>query len=99
LNRNKAAATSAVVVADNELEESVKVVYLDNCCQVNASIKAIFGAGVCVKLDVFHWLKRWNDIMYDSKAAHAGIFQGLMSRAVFNAEADEFERAKEKLLL
>jgi hypothetical protein len=98
LNRNKAAAASPVIVADELLEESVTVVYLDNCCQVCASVKSIFGAGVLVKLDVFHWLKRWNDIMYDAKSALAGLFRALMSRAVFNVQVDEFDRAREKLL-
>jgi hypothetical protein len=96
LNRNNAAALSHAIVADHLLDQSVKVVYVDNCCQVNETVKSIF-LGVLVKLDVFHWLKRWNDIILDPKSAHAGIFRALMSRAVFNVEADEFERAKMKV--
>lgn len=96
LNRNKAAAEGHVIVADDQLPEAVKVVYVDNCCQVRRSINRIF-IDALVKLDVFHWLKRWNDIIYDAKSSHAGIFRALMSRAVFNVEAQEFARAKEKV--
>jgi hypothetical protein len=96
LNRNNAASISPIVLPDTQLDEAVKVIYVDNCCQVSESLKGIF-PGVLIKLDVFHWLKRWNDIMFDPKSAHAGIFRGLMSRAIFNVEADEYERAKEKV--
>lgn len=96
LNRNRAASISPVVVADDDLEESVKVIYVDNCCQVRQSVVLLF-PGVLVKLDVFHWLKRWNDIIMDAGSAHAGIFRALMSRAIFNVESSEFERAKDKV--
>jgi hypothetical protein len=96
LNRNKAASNGNVVVADEHLPESVKVVYVDNCCQVRRSLQSVFG-DVLVKLDVFHWLKRWNAIVFDAKSSHAGVFRGLMSRAVFNVESEEFSRAKTKV--
>jgi hypothetical protein len=63
---------------------------------VNTTVLGIF-SGVLVKLDVFHWLKNWNDIVMDPKTAHAGIFRALMSRACFNVEAGEFDRAKANL--
>jgi hypothetical protein len=50
-----------------------------------------------VKLDPFHWLKRWNDLLVDPKSAQAGIFRGLMSRALFNITPHEYERAKQKM--
>jgi hypothetical protein len=63
---------------------------------VNTTVLGIF-SGVLVKLDVFHWLKNWNDIVMDPNTAHAGIFRALMSRACFNVEAGEFDRAKANL--
>jgi hypothetical protein len=96
LNRNMAASKSNVIVPDNQLDESVKVIYVHNCCQVKQSLQGIF-PNVLVKLNVFHWLKRWNDIVFDAKSANAGIFRALMSRALFNVESKEFARAKAKV--
>jgi hypothetical protein len=54
LNRNAFAASNpaATLPPDKELPESVKVVYVDNCCSVSATLKAIF-PGVLIKLDVY----------------------------------------------
>ncbi|MGL5934273.1 MAG: hypothetical protein ACRCZI_01470 [Cetobacterium sp.] len=96
LNRNKAAAEGNIIVTDDQLPEAVKVVYVDNCCQVRRSINNIFFEAL-VKLDSFHWLKRWNPIVFDPKSAHAGILRALLTSALHNVDAVEFARAKAKL--
>jgi hypothetical protein len=80
----------------DESAEAVVVLYVDNCCQVSRIVSEIF-PGVAIKLDPFHWLKRWSDVLVDPNSAQAGIFRGLMSRALFVIEPGEFDRAKEKL--
>jgi hypothetical protein len=72
------------------------VVYVDNCCNVKNIVRRIF-PNVVVKLDPFHWLKRWNELLVDSSSAQAGIFRALMSRGLFNVEPSEFNRAKDKV--
>jgi hypothetical protein len=71
---------------------------VDNCCNVRNILSRCFpGAKDNIKLDAFHWLKRWNDIMDSPASAPAGIYRGLMSRALFNVEPYEFQRAKAHL--
>jgi hypothetical protein len=76
-------------------EEAVKVIYVDHCCGVYRTLQSIF-PGVVVKLDPFHWLKRWNVILVDPSTAHTGIFRQkiMMSRAIFSVEVGEFNDAK-----
>ena len=75
----------------------MKVVYVDNCCNVCRVLQRCF-PGALVKLDAFHWLKRWADILFDAKSGHAGVFRALMSKALFTCGADEFEDAKSRLV-
>jgi hypothetical protein len=75
-------------------EEEVKCIYVDNCCGVTCILLQIFpGASGNIKLDAFHWLKRWNVCMSDPLSAQGGIFRALMSRALFNVEPTEYEDA------
>jgi hypothetical protein len=97
LNRNKALSAGCLAAGTTNNPESVKVVYVDNCCNVCNTIKACY-PGADVKLDAFHWLKRWNDILCEPTSVQGGIFRALMSRAIFNVEASEFKRAKEHLV-
>jgi hypothetical protein len=76
--------------------QSVKVVYVDNCCSVHRILERCF-PGAMLKLDAFHWLKRWNDLLANPTTHHGGIFRGLMSRALFNVEPAEYDRAKHYL--
>jgi hypothetical protein len=89
---------SALDLTDfNNEEQAVKVVYADNCCNCRNILHGIFPACL-VKLDPFHWLKQWNDLLVDPKLARAGIFRGLMSLVLFNITPHEqYERAKEKM--
>jgi hypothetical protein len=74
-------------------DPAVKVIYVDNCCQVYQLLKGVF-PGARVLLDAFHWLKRWNECLHKPSSSQAGIFSALMSRAIFHVEPAEFERAK-----
>jgi hypothetical protein len=77
-------------------EQAVKCIYVDNCCSVCHMIRHCF-PGSLIKLDCFHWIKRWTDIMSDPKSAEAGVFRALMSRALFNVDPTEFRDAKQRL--
>jgi hypothetical protein len=80
-----------------DLEEVVKCIYVDNCCGVSRTLEEIFpGAIGIIKLDAFHWLKRWNECLNDPLSAQAGIFRALMSRALFNVEPTEYEEAAKR---
>jgi hypothetical protein len=50
-----------------------------------------------VKLDIFHWLQRWNPILNSPQSVEAGIFRALMSRAVLVASQVEYHRVHDKL--
>ena len=78
------------------LGSTVKVIYVDNCCGVCTVLKRHFPQAQ-VKLDAFHWLKRWDDMLCEPTSPHAGVFRGLMSRALFNITPGEYERAKDVL--
>jgi hypothetical protein len=80
----------------SEDTEAVKVVYVDNCCTVHRVLKEIF-PNVVVKLDAFHWLKRWNDVLQEPTSSLGGIFRALMSRALFNVEPGEYKDARARV--
>jgi hypothetical protein len=94
---NSNLALSKGINNSNRLENAVKVVYVDNCCSVCNVTKRCF-PGTLVKLDAFHWLKRWNKLLHDPQAGQAGVFCALMSRALFTCGPDEFANAKERLM-
>jgi hypothetical protein len=77
--------------------QSVKVIYVDNCCQVKNIVRRCFPSSI-IKLDVFHWLKRWNNILVEPSSAQGGIFRGLMCRALFNIEPTEYSAAKQRVI-
>jgi hypothetical protein len=77
--------------------QAVKVVYVDNCCQVKNIVGRCFPNAI-IKLDVFHWLKRWNKILVEPSSAQGGVFRGLMCRALFNIEPTEYAAAKERVI-
>jgi hypothetical protein len=72
------------------------VIYVDNCCIVRDKILEAWPDAI-VKLDIFHWLKRWNQILRKPQSVDAGVFHALMSRAVLIAEFNEFNRVKAQL--
>jgi hypothetical protein len=96
LNNNLSAVKSWCKPCGPE-EQAVKVVYVDNCCTVRGCVRRCF-PGAMVKLDAFHWLKRWNDILVEPTKEMGGIFRAMMSRALFNITPDEYEAAKTKLV-
>jgi hypothetical protein len=74
---------------------TVKVIYVDNPKTVERKIKLIFPT-VQVKVDPFHWMKLWNDIMADCNSESSAIFRNALSRAVFQCAADEWIEAERK---
>lgn len=78
--------------------DQLKVIYVDNCCDVRAKLQAIFGPNVLVKLDIYHWQARWDAIILDKDGERYAVFRGLMSRAVLEVAPAEFEEKKNVLL-
>ena len=73
------------------------IIYVDNCCNVRAKLQTIFGSHVLICLDIFHWLKRWDDIVADKKSERYPVFRSLLSRCVLQASVAEY-REKSELL-
>ena len=73
--------------------KEVHVIYVDNCCSVRQKLLSIFPNAV-VKLDPFHYMKRWDAVLYDPNSEEAAIFRGLMRRAKFIVNNDEFQRTE-----
>lgn len=46
----------------SNMAQAVKVIYIDNCCTIGDSLVEIF-PGAKVKLDVFHFLQRWDECL------------------------------------
>jgi len=47
-----------------------------------------------VKLDVFHWFMRWDDILLNKSSKEASFFRHLMRRAIFVVEDAEHARVR-----
>jgi hypothetical protein len=75
----------------------MKVVYVDNCCQVQNTLRNIFGHYVYILLNIWHRLKHWNLILREPTKAQAGTFRAIMSCSVFMIEKLEWNHAKAKL--
>jgi hypothetical protein len=73
--------------------KEVRVIYVDNCCTVRQKLLLIFPNAV-IKLDPFHWMRRWDPVLVDPNSEEAAIFRGLLRRAMFIVDSDEFARAK-----
>jgi hypothetical protein len=73
--------------------KDVVVVYVDNCCNVRQKLLAIFPTAV-IKLDPFHWMRRWDAVLFDPNSEEAAIFRGLLRRSMFIVDNVEFARAK-----
>lgn len=76
---------------NKRLRTTTKVAYVDNCCNVSNKMQEIV-PGILAKLDVFHWQKRWDVILYDLKGEKTTIFCALMRRAVFLVKVHECQR-------
>jgi len=74
--------------------DTLKVIYVDNCCNVRAKLQEIFGNDVLVCLDIFHWLQRWEDCIRDRHSERYAVFRALMSRAVLQASPEEYSEQK-----
>ena len=74
-------------------EQSIKVIWVDNYCTVRAIVRRCF-PGAVVKLDLFHWIKRWNDLLDNATGPMAGIVRALLHRATQCVEPSEYEAKK-----
>jgi len=72
----KAESERATKEGRNPVKEpvGVAVLHVDNCCKVRRSLKSTFGDDIFVLLDEFHWQKRWDDILFDTKSPEAATF-------------------------
>lgn len=77
--------------------DTLKVIYVDNYCQVRAKLQAIFGTHVLICLDIYHWLARWDECIQDKKSPRYRVFKSLMSRAVLQASEPEYKAKKTEL--
>jgi hypothetical protein len=55
--------------------EPPRLCYVDNCCQVRAKLQEIFGESFLVKLDCFHWCKRWDAVLFDTTVRRQLFFE------------------------
>ena len=76
--------------------KTVTVIWVDNCCTMRDKLKEIFPEAE-IKLDIFHWTKRWDALLLDTKSEEASIFRGLMKRATFNVPPGEHDDAKARV--
>ena len=76
--------------------ETVVVIWCDNCCNTREKLQQMF-PGAVVKLDIFHWDKRWDPLLFDSKSEEASMFRGLTRRATFHVPTAEHELAKQRV--
>lgn len=80
-----------------ENEEAIKIIWIDNCCTNRKGLKEIF-PGAIIKLDIFHWLKRWEPIIADSKSVSSGgVFRATMSQALYIIDPIEWSDCKARL--
>ena len=77
-------------------EQAVKVIWVDNCCNVRAIIRRCF-PGALIKLDLFHWIKRWNDLLDEPTGSLSGIVRALLHRATQCIEPGEYEAKKQEI--
>jgi len=76
--------------------DSVKVIYVDNCCTVRNKIQEIF-PGVPILLDIWHWMSRWKSILVNPSSSESSIFYSMLSRAIFVVSDAEYNRVKVEL--
>jgi len=74
-----------------------KGIYIDTCCKFRNGLRQIFG-DIWVKLDSFHWMKRWDKALLKPSSEKGHVFRASMSRALFVTPPNEFNGAKDRLL-
>jgi hypothetical protein len=83
--------------------KEVRVIYVDNCCSVRPCLQEIFGIECLVKLNAYHFMVRFDVVIYNTKSEEATIFRALLRHSMFiTADDGKFCRAaavvKEKLV-
>jgi len=79
-------------------DRPTKGIYIDDCCKYRNGLQATFGQDVWVKLDSFHWMKRWDKALLKPSSEKGHIFRAAMSRALFVTPPNEFNEAKDRLM-
>jgi hypothetical protein len=72
------------------------LIYVDNCCKWYKKIKDAWPE-CFVKLDSFHWMNRFKELLANPNSPEAHIFRRLLSRAVHVVPDDEIERVRDEL--
>jgi len=80
-------------------QKDIKGIYVNDCCKFRRGLKGMFGADVFVGLDSFHWFKRWDRALANPKSEKGAIFRSSISQAVFVVTPEEYDRAKQRLIL
>ncbi len=82
------------VLAQMSTERTIKLIYVDTCCgrkDMKKELHALF-PGVSIKLDGFHWLKRWFEAFECSKnSKHYRWFIRAMALALYAPTDNEFK--------
>ena len=82
---------------NNGPDSPVQLIYVDTCCHSRKKLVEIFGPNIKAKLDGFHWLQRWNDVLLHPSSKEAGVFRAAMSRALYVVADAEFEAKRQEL--
>ena len=70
-----------------------KATCVNNCCTVRGKLQAIF-PGMLVKLDTFHWIECWDDLLFDEESAKSETFRGMLRQMLFEVEHSECQRVR-----
>lgn len=87
-----AQASHGLAQLEDRNPDEVKVIYVDNCCNVAEALLKIFPNAV-IKLDAFHWMKRFEPALHDKNSESAAQFRGMLRRCLFMCDDGEFKRA------
>jgi hypothetical protein len=78
-----------LVAGDHSLLEKPTILYIDNCCSHGEKFKqALAPLNVIVKLDLFHWVKRWTHRLQIDRHASGAEFLKQMRNIVWARNAD-----------
>jgi len=79
----------------DEANKPLKLIYVDNCCQVRNFLQSIFGKDCKVMLDLFHWLQRW-EAAFACDTDEASLYMNGLSACIKVPDHEEFEAARLK---
>ena len=74
----------------------ILAVWSDKCCQWRKKLQEVF-TNAEVKLDIFHWERRWDPLLLDTNSREAQLFRSLTRRALFFVDKEEYAAQKCRL--